>query len=1603
MFRKSIKSIFKYSGILLLALVIVFLLVGFLIQQPKIQTWLVHKATSFLSEKTGTNISVGKVGIKFFKTISIQDVYLEDMHGDTLAYIGSLDTRIQYFNPFKSALHFNSLSLENVRANIYRNENDSTFNYQFLLDAFQSSPKTSQTEKKKDTKKEKQPFDFNIRKIYLADIALDFDDREGGEGHSVRLGSLDLSAKNIDLPNQKIEIRSIKIDRPKYVLNTYKKGEKKEKEGTPFQVDIGWILDVKKLQIKKGQFGMHNHTVERNYGKNGFEFNWFDVDGIQLKAKDILWDKHIAIDLNQLAARSDANNINLTALQAGFSMTDSTMQADNFKAAYNQTSLDADAKLNFKDFKAFSEFLQEVHIEADIRRIQTHGEDVGVWAKEAIPYVPNATVSGYAYGTISNLTAKNLTVKAEERTTIVGDAKIKGLPDAHNMTIEANLKQVSTHSDELKKIIHYVKLPPQIDSLGHINLSGDFIGTIHDFRTNVDIETDAGKLWADTRLILPGTGIPAYSGKVKSDKINLSKLLGDNKLNQTGFDLEIDGSGFDLNQINGKVKGFIKNFQYNYYTYEDIYVNGYVDNQKFEGEAQLTDDCAVVDFKGLVNFEDPEKPVYKFYTKVNSADLQMLNLIPNRLIVSIEGNFEFEGKDIDNLIGRASLSDIHLIDNNMNVSLSDLVISLDKFGDYKEYKFESEDIKGYMKGFFDPIKLPASLQFYFAQHTTLLKAPGIESFDKLLAAQDLEMNITIAKDIGIAAMIDPKIKSFSEISINGNYNNDLGKIDLNVNIDSLTYDNLKFTEFKANAFDRNDSLIITSSLGSLQSQGAKINNIRFGSTSNLRGFYSRLRVEEEDAKNNLELITIVNFPDDSIKIRFPRSRIKINNKNWTIASGNNILIVDSILQLNNFALQQGEQRITISNRQNLSDAFVKIENLNIADLTQIIDSTEIIKNGILHADIRLKDVLKNPEIEGDITLQDLDVYNEKIDMINLTAKLSDTDKLLDLSGYIQDDDYSVRLGGKYNLEKNHKSPIDLDADFDKLSLKFLGFPIILGDEISDLKANVRGKINVSGSFKDIALDGRASILDTASLKINFLGTGIRLANTDVVLKPRSIELFGKNSNTKKIRIFDFYNNSADLEAKLEHRSFKNFSVSAVITSEKFNFLNTTYKDNQDFFGRVFASGDVLIEGPFEDITMNITATTLPNTEFNIVVEGASDDQLYDFVKFTDRSIPKDTVTIEAETPSASSLNLELNVIATPDAQLKLYLDYVKNDVIRARGSGELQLIINPNSMQMFGEYVASSGDYLFSQQDIINKKFNIRDGSTISWSGDIMEAKMNVDAFYSARVNMNDVVDSMSNLRNRRFPVDVILNIGGTLAETDINFTLAPSKGQSNTPDELQAILDRVNSNPAQTNTQAFSLILFNRFLNLQSTEGSTNQTGNLGLDMAVTTLSEFFNAKISEYVNDALSMLIPGAEVAISQGTDNTGIRVTQKLSNDRLIINLGGDVQYGAREQIRLQENNTGFIGDVEIEYLITEDGRIRAKAYSRYDNTIIRLENESYLRSGIGITYQKEVDKFFDLFKINKEKRKRKKSQKALEKEKTISRMDDDLEDTETEPSL
>lgn len=59
---------------------------------------------------------------------------------------------------------------------------------------------------------------------------------------------------------------------------------------------------------------------------------------------------------------------------------------------------------------------------------------------------------------------------------------------------------------------------------------------------------------------------------------------------------------------------------------------------------------------------------------------------------------------------------------------------------------------------------------------------------------------------------------------------------------------------------------------------------------------------------------------------------------------------------------------------------------------------------------------------------------------------------------------------------------------------------------------------------------------------------------------------------------------------------------------------------------------------------------------------------------------------------------------------------------------------------MFGEYQIAKGDYLFTLSNLVNKKFVLTPGGTISWSGSPYEAMLNINAVYNLKTTITELL-----------------------------------------------------------------------------------------------------------------------------------------------------------------------------------------------------------------------------------------------------------------------
>ncbi len=133
--RKTMKVILWF----LVSVILLILLIFGLLSIPGVQQKVIDAAIAKISPLINTKVSIDKVHIGFFNRVDLEGVYVEDQTQDTLLYANKLNVRISVLTLLRNELHINSATLDNAIINVWQENPDSDFNFQFLIDAFTSN------------------------------------------------------------------------------------------------------------------------------------------------------------------------------------------------------------------------------------------------------------------------------------------------------------------------------------------------------------------------------------------------------------------------------------------------------------------------------------------------------------------------------------------------------------------------------------------------------------------------------------------------------------------------------------------------------------------------------------------------------------------------------------------------------------------------------------------------------------------------------------------------------------------------------------------------------------------------------------------------------------------------------------------------------------------------------------------------------------------------------------------------------------------------------------------------------------------------------------------------------------------------------------------------------------------------------------------------------------------------------------------------------------------------------------------------------------------------------------------------------------------------
>ena len=218
--KKYAKKAIKVLMWLVVSFLSLFILITILLQFPSVQTRLVTMITSQISSRVDTPVHIDRVAIRFPKSVGLKGIYFEDTRGDTLLYAGSIFVDVGMLGLFRNQVNVNKLELEDVVANMKREQPDTVFNFQFLVDAFAGDDQHLQAEETIESEKVEpgNGWEVSVKRVQLQNIRYLLHDHFSGTDLHVQVENFNTNLADADLLSERYHTREITLTKPRVAI-----------------------------------------------------------------------------------------------------------------------------------------------------------------------------------------------------------------------------------------------------------------------------------------------------------------------------------------------------------------------------------------------------------------------------------------------------------------------------------------------------------------------------------------------------------------------------------------------------------------------------------------------------------------------------------------------------------------------------------------------------------------------------------------------------------------------------------------------------------------------------------------------------------------------------------------------------------------------------------------------------------------------------------------------------------------------------------------------------------------------------------------------------------------------------------------------------------------------------------------------------------------------------------------------------------------------------------------------------------------------------------------------------------------------------------------
>ena len=1487
-FRRIIASAGIVIGCVLLVAVLLFAVA----QSSRVQTATVGAILRQLEASLETRAEVQKVDYSFPNKLLVRGVLLEDQLGDTLLFADTLQARFDLLALVKDdKVAFRRVDLAHVRlyAHPVFEVNDS-----MQVDSVMNYQFLVDAFHK--DKKEKKPFPIRleVKNVSVRDARIQYNDWLVGLDHSA-LGLNHLSVDSLDA-----------------------------------EVD-DMALTVRRCEKMVAGGGQLSPTADV------FRLNDF-------RGRVILTDEQLYLPEVFVAMPSSRFRATEMSLELG----DSTFLAPNSAVSFE---------------------MEEAHLEP---------ADLALFVPKLRSFQGYIDANADLMGRVDSLHASDLTFAYNGQRILLGDVTANGLPALDSTEWKVECQDLFVNKALLQDFISNLKgkpfqLPKPVARLGDMHYRGSLVGRINDLTLHGVFTSALGNVTTNGRASVDSTfSALSFTGDISTRRFALGKMLDAKELGTASLRVNVNGQVHEDEPFSGKISANVDQLQFRDYDYRNLHLDGTFRKKVFNGLIRSDDPNLNLAFNGIIDLST-SLPRYDCALQLHHLRLGELHLSDKYADSDLRLGLRLKasGKSLDGFTGVLNIdtASFYHAGETARMESSELSVENNLPGaSPNAIRLHSDYINASFAGNYQLSTLPVTIQKIVLRYVP--QAVSASSRKKLLATKTsndadfyiyfhnlthlftvLEMPVQLAEMPIVKGYIHESKKQLCFQTMMPDLRTEMHHFeDITLNFDNMD-DRLNLS---ASAFKHHANTVAAEHIGDMQfflSSHAVDDSLSLAfDWTNVDTIHNAGAIRLATTFRQYAgkpLVSVHVYPTDII---LGDSLWKMEESRITYSVADTALLVDQ------FSLHSPSQFIRATGIASTypSDS-IRME-LQKIDLDYLLGALTDVHNAISFGGTATGwatayGIFKHPMFEADVTMLNAKINGCEVGDLYAKAGMDERKHVI-INGECFEDfgdstnmvrrkviDIAGDIGGPDHAWELHIRP-------DSVRGGFIGFWI--RSFATDVDGRASGDVHIYGHRPPKNKTAIVKVLVNAkghNMGLTVPYTGGRYYMSDsVILEEKAVRI-------PPLTLHDEDGNPLTLQADVHHDGmFDDLTYHVDIHADKAIVLNLPETPDQLYSGKIYATGDVVIDGDQKGCKIDAVARTEAGSTVAIMTHSASSASSSDFIQFVSHeTVKKDVVPVIKHTESPFVLNLNLSIDATPDILARVVIDPRTGDQLRGRGEGDMRLSYNSiDGCTMFGGYTLQQGTFHFTLQNVIRRDFEIAAGSTVTWQGDPIAPILDARAIYHLTASLRDLFGSdASQLYTNRtsVPVNCVLNLSGVLTNPIIRFGIELPSSDESVASQVRSVINTED----MITRQVLYLLVFNRFYTPEYLQDNKM----VGVNETFSILSSTVTGQINNWLGKITNAFTLGFNIR----TDGTGADASQEYEAQFEIQPIKGLLINGNFGYRYNDIYNQPIFGNLDVEYMLTRDGKLRAKAYTHtVDKYSLRQANTV---QGLGLVFKHDFN--------------------------------------------